>query len=192
MDGAPPAGPGFYISEYLAYYTAYRLEATRCRCLRSARSTIWVNLNQFLYQSDTPVLFGGKWGLDVIVPFVSIDSEPSACCPTMRADWATSWSAPTCSGTRSWARTARSSCTGSSSRPSGPPAATPMRRAPQPRQQPLLVRPLLGGHVLASHPGGPRPGVCTTCGTPRTTMRSGPNEQRGAGPGVPCQFRQLL
>lgn len=73
MDGAPPAGPGFYFTEYVAYYTAdeapdlnppgFDLDA-------------WISLNQFIYQSNTPVLLGGKWGLDVIVPVVWIDSSP--------------------------------------------------------------------------------------------------------------------
>ncbi len=35
----------------------------------------WVSLTQFLYQSDTPLLFGGKWGMDVIVPYVSINAS---------------------------------------------------------------------------------------------------------------------
>jgi hypothetical protein len=73
MDGAPPAGPGWYIAEYLAYYHANRLNNVPGGS--DPGLDVWVNLNQFLYQSDTPVLFGGKWGLDVIVPFVSLDSD---------------------------------------------------------------------------------------------------------------------
>ena len=42
---------------------------------------MWVSLNQFIYQSNTPVLFGGKWGLDVIVPFVWIDAAPEMFLP---------------------------------------------------------------------------------------------------------------
>jgi len=76
MDGAPPAGPGWYISEYLAYYSAYRLEGAEMAGVSDPKLEMWVNLNQFLYQSDTPVLFGGKWGVDIIVPFVSIHGEP--------------------------------------------------------------------------------------------------------------------
>lgn len=75
MDGAPPAGPGFYLSEYLAYYSAYRLQDNPA--VGDPHLDVWVNLNQFLYQSDTPILFGGKWGLDVIVPFVSIQGDPA-------------------------------------------------------------------------------------------------------------------
>jgi hypothetical protein len=73
MDGAPPAGPGFYIAEYVAYRHANRLNNIPGG--DDPGLNVWVNLNQFLYQSDTPILFGGKWGLDVIVPFASIDSD---------------------------------------------------------------------------------------------------------------------
>jgi hypothetical protein len=75
MDGAPPAGPGWYIAEYLAYYNAYRLAGMSG--VSDPKLDVWVNLNQFLYQSDTPVLFGGKWGLDVIVPFATMHGSPA-------------------------------------------------------------------------------------------------------------------
>ena len=73
MDGAPPAGPGFYFTEYLSYYTADKLADLG---VPDPRVDVWVSLNQFIYQSNTPVLFGGKWGIDVIVPLVSIESRP--------------------------------------------------------------------------------------------------------------------
>jgi anthranilate 1,2-dioxygenase (deaminating, decarboxylating) large subunit len=73
LDGAPPAGPGWYLAEYLSYYTAGKLQDSDAP---DPRINVWVNLNQVLYQSNTPILFGGKWGLDVIVPFVSIESHP--------------------------------------------------------------------------------------------------------------------
>lgn len=75
MDGAPPAGPGWYIAEYLAYYRAYKL--ADMSGVSDPHLDVWANLNQFLYQSDQPVLFGGKWGLDVIVPFASMQGDPA-------------------------------------------------------------------------------------------------------------------
>jgi hypothetical protein len=76
MDGAPPAGPGFYFTEYISYYTANELMNAPLPPGTDVDIDVWVSLNQFIYQSNTPILFGGKWGLDVIVPLVSINSEP--------------------------------------------------------------------------------------------------------------------
>jgi hypothetical protein len=73
LDGIPPAGPGFYFSEYIQYYTADKLADLP---VPNPDINLWVSLNQFIYQSNQKVLFGGKWGLDVIVPLVSIDSDP--------------------------------------------------------------------------------------------------------------------
>jgi len=73
MDGAPPAGPGFYMAEYLSYYTVNEL--VNMPGGSDPGISVWANLNQFLYQSNTPILFGGKWGLDVIAPFVWIKSD---------------------------------------------------------------------------------------------------------------------
>lgn len=70
LDGGPPAGPGFYFAEYIQYYTADKLKDTG---IDNADLEVWVSLNQFIYQSDQKVL-GGTWGLDVIVPVVSLDN----------------------------------------------------------------------------------------------------------------------
>ena len=74
LDGGPPAGPGFYFTEYLQYYTADELPD---HASPNADVDTFVSLNQFIYQSDQPVFLGGKWGMDVIVPIVSIDSTDS-------------------------------------------------------------------------------------------------------------------
>jgi hypothetical protein len=74
MDGAPPAGPGFYFTEYVMYWTANKLPDSGAPTPHQL--DLWASLNQFIYQSNTPVLFGGKWGLDVIVPLASFESAP--------------------------------------------------------------------------------------------------------------------
>ncbi len=73
LDGAPPAGPGWYFTEYIQYYTADKLKDLD---VPSPDIEAWVSLNQIIYQSNQSVLLGGKWGLDVIVPVVSLDSTP--------------------------------------------------------------------------------------------------------------------
>jgi anthranilate 1,2-dioxygenase (deaminating, decarboxylating) large subunit len=73
LDGIPPAGPGLYFTEYVQYYTADTLSDLP---VPNPDIELWVSLNQFVYQSNQTFLFGGKWGLDVIVPLVSIDSQP--------------------------------------------------------------------------------------------------------------------
>jgi anthranilate 1,2-dioxygenase (deaminating, decarboxylating) large subunit len=71
LDGGPPAGPGFYFAEYIQYYTADKIVDGP----PNSKVKVLVSLNQFIYQSNQPLLFGGKWGLDVIVPIVSLDSD---------------------------------------------------------------------------------------------------------------------
>lgn len=71
LDGAPPAGPGFYFTEYLQYYNANVLKDAPINPDIKA----FVSLNQAIYQSNQKVLFGGRWGLNVILPVVAFDSD---------------------------------------------------------------------------------------------------------------------
>lgn len=76
LDGAPPAGPGLYLSEYLQYYTADQINDESGDKIDSFEGVdVWVLMNQLIYQSDQPILFGGKWGLNVMLPIVSIDAD---------------------------------------------------------------------------------------------------------------------
>lgn len=77
LDGGPPSGPGFYFSEYLQYYGSSQLNDQNGdeMPLPDPKVTAWVSLTQFLYQSNQPVLLGGKWGLDLIVPVVSLNAD---------------------------------------------------------------------------------------------------------------------
>lgn len=78
LDGGPPAGPGFYFTQYGQYYHADRFPGLPLPPGASKPDDLdaWISLSQVLYQSNQKVLFGGKWGLDVIVPFVSLSVDP--------------------------------------------------------------------------------------------------------------------
>jgi hypothetical protein len=79
LDGAPPAGPGLYFTEYVQYWTSDDFtDYDGDNLLPSVADEdleAWISLSQFIYQSNQAVLFGGKWGLDVIVPYVSLDLD---------------------------------------------------------------------------------------------------------------------
>ena len=79
MDGGPPAGPGFYFTQYLQYWTSDELtNQDGNRALPSVANEdldVWISLTQFIYQSNQKLLLGGKWGMDVIIPYVSLSLE---------------------------------------------------------------------------------------------------------------------
>jgi len=78
LDGGPPAGPGLYFQEYVQYYTAGTFRSQQGKKLSVPGSIdAWVSLNQLIYQSDQPILGGAKWGVDLIVPLVSLNSHPA-------------------------------------------------------------------------------------------------------------------
>jgi hypothetical protein len=76
LDGGPPAGPGFYFTEYLQCYSSNRLTDQNGDKIGPFKLDVWVSLSQLIYQSDQKVLLGGKWGMDVIMPYVVFDFDP--------------------------------------------------------------------------------------------------------------------
>lgn len=91
LDGGPPSGPGFYYTQYLQYWAS---DAFRDGDGNELKAPIfgpypgppiglednleldaWISLSQFIYQSDQEVFAGGKWGLDVIVPWVHLELD---------------------------------------------------------------------------------------------------------------------
>jgi len=80
LDGGPPAGPGLYFAEYVQYYGSSQLNDQDGDkiALPDPKVTAWVSLTQLLYQSNQPVLLGGKWGLDLIVPVVGLKADYGA------------------------------------------------------------------------------------------------------------------
>ncbi|MBI5506627.1 MAG: transporter, partial [Deltaproteobacteria bacterium] len=82
FDGGPPAGPGFYFQEYIEYYTSGTLKDQQNHDTPLIDDlNVWVSLNQLIYQSDQELLLGGKWGVDVIIPLVSLEVNPGAGSP---------------------------------------------------------------------------------------------------------------
>jgi hypothetical protein len=79
VDGAPPAGPGFYFQEYLQYYTASKLADKDGHDLalppfvdqNKVKVDAYISLSQFIWQSE------GPFGLNVMVPYVRLEAEPS-------------------------------------------------------------------------------------------------------------------
>ena len=77
LDGGPPAGPGFYFTQYFQYYTSSKLAGPNGNELLPSfageRLNVFAFASQFIYQSNQSLLLGGKWGLDFIIPVIVTD-----------------------------------------------------------------------------------------------------------------------
>ncbi len=79
LDGGPPAGPGFYFTQYFQYWSSDNFKNSKGNDILPSFADedleAWISLSQFIYQSDQKILFNGKWGIDVIIPAVSLDLD---------------------------------------------------------------------------------------------------------------------
>lgn len=84
LDGAPPAGPGWYVQQYVQFYRKGRLKdgggddslVPTPRGFEKAEVDLNIGLTQLVYQSDQPLLLGGKWGMNLMLPYASFDLDP--------------------------------------------------------------------------------------------------------------------
>jgi len=71
LDGAPPAGSGYYLQEYIQYYRADRLNDNNGNALLLPKQRIDVlaSVTQLLYLSDAQML-GGNLGFNFMLPAI--------------------------------------------------------------------------------------------------------------------------
>ena len=73
LDGAPPAGPGWYAAQYVQYYTAGKLPDLPFP--GDPELEAWISLTQVIYQHPRALPGGANLGLDLILPAATFDLE---------------------------------------------------------------------------------------------------------------------
>jgi hypothetical protein len=84
LDGGPPSGPGWYVQQYVQFYRngqlkdahGSNLRVPTARGLETAEVDANVGITQLTFQSDQELAFGGKWGMNLMLPYASFDLEP--------------------------------------------------------------------------------------------------------------------
>ena len=85
LDGGPPSGPGWYLQQYVQFYRDGQLKNASGgnlllptpQGLQEAEASANVGLTQILYQSNQALLWGGKWGMNLMLPYVGLGLDPS-------------------------------------------------------------------------------------------------------------------
>lgn len=84
LDGAPPSGPGWYAQQYVQFYRNGQLKGPGGDALllptpsgpRKTEVDANVGLTQIIYLADQPLLFGGKWGMNLMLPYADFSVNP--------------------------------------------------------------------------------------------------------------------
>ena len=84
LDGAPPAGPGWYVQQYVQLYRNGRLKdgsgdnllLPTAQGLKKADIEANVGLTQIVYQSEQKLLLDGHWGVNLMLPYADFDLDP--------------------------------------------------------------------------------------------------------------------
>lgn len=78
LDGIPPAGPGWYVADYVQFYESDSLKDADGNSIPfpDPKLDAWINLFQVLYISEMKCpLTGGAIGLDMILPYADINVD---------------------------------------------------------------------------------------------------------------------
>lgn len=78
LDGAPPAGPGWYFAQYVQYYNAGNLPDLPLPpdfAGADPELEAWISLSQLIYQCPKALPTGANLGLDLILPAVAFDLD---------------------------------------------------------------------------------------------------------------------
>lgn len=71
MDGGPPAGAGWYYTQYAQFYTSDTFRDLDLPV--QPRLNAWVGLSQVIYQSEETVFGTARWGINLMLPYAYFD-----------------------------------------------------------------------------------------------------------------------
>jgi hypothetical protein len=84
LDGAPPAGAGWYVQQYVQLYRKGRLKdgsgdnllLPTAQGLQKAEIDATVGITQLVYQSDQKPMLDAYWGINLMLPYADFDLDP--------------------------------------------------------------------------------------------------------------------
>ncbi len=71
LDGGPPAGAGWYFTQYGQFYTSDTFADLDLP--RDPRLHAWISLSQLIYQSEQALFGNARWGMNLMLPYAYFD-----------------------------------------------------------------------------------------------------------------------